>query len=45
MNQDFESLKNSNLVDVHVKNLRKKLGLASSLIETVRGVGFKLKAI
>lgn len=43
INPDFDSLKNSNLVDVHIKNLRKKLGIASSLIETVRGVGFKIK--
>jgi len=43
INPHFDSLKNSNLVDVHIKNLRKKLGSASSLIETVRGVGFKIK--
>ncbi len=35
--------KSSNLVDVHIKNLRKKLGSASKLIETVRGVGFRIK--
>ena len=44
LNHDFESLKHSNLVDVHIKNLRKKLGSASKLIETVRGVGFRIKA-
>lgn len=44
INQDFNTLKSSNLVDVHIKNLRKKLGLASKLIETVRGVGFRIKA-
>ncbi len=43
LNHDFDSLKQSNLVDVHIKNLRKKLGSASSLIETVRGVGFRIK--
>ena len=43
INHDFNSLKSSNLVDVHIKNLRKKLGLASTLIETVRGVGFKIR--
>jgi len=43
INQDFNSLKSSNLVDVHIKNLRKKLGSASKLIETVRGVGFRIK--
>lgn len=30
-------------VDVHVRNLRKKLGPASFYIETVRGVGYRLK--
>ncbi|MBU1668919.1 response regulator transcription factor [bacterium] len=45
LNRDFDALKGSNLVDVHIKNLRKKLGSASILIETVRGVGFKIKAI
>ena len=44
INQDFDTLKTSNLVDVHIKNLRKKLGVASKLIETVRGVGFRIKA-
>ncbi len=43
INHDFNSLKSSNLVDVHIKNLRRKLGLASTLIETVRGVGFRIK--
>ena len=44
INHDFNSLKSSNLVDVHIKNLRKKLGVVSYLIETVRGVGFRIKA-
>ena len=43
INPNSDSLKNSNLVDVHIKNLRKKLGDASELIQTVRGVGFKIK--
>jgi len=43
LNPNSDSLKNSNLVDVHIKNLRKKLGDASELIQTVRGVGFKIK--
>ena len=30
-------------VDVHVRNLRKKLGEASHYIETVRGVGYRFK--
>jgi len=44
INQNFETFRSSNLVDVHIKNLRKKLGSASTLIETVRGVGFRIKA-
>ena len=43
INQDYDSLKSSNLVDVHIKNLRKKLDKASNLIQTVRGVGFKFQ--
>lgn len=40
---DFNYSSFSNVVDVHVKNLRKKLGLGNSqnLLETVRGVGYK----
>jgi DNA-binding response OmpR family regulator len=44
INQNFNSLRSSNLIDVHIKNLRKKLGIASHLIETVRGVGFRIRA-
>jgi len=35
----------SNVVDVHVGNLRRKLGQAAgeSLLTTVRGVGFSLR--
>ncbi len=43
LNQDFDTLRSSNLVDAHIKNLRKKLGLATYLTETVRGVGFTIK--
>jgi two-component system OmpR family response regulator len=32
----------SNLLDVHVSNLRKKLGAAGKQVQTARGVGFKL---
>ncbi len=31
-------------VDVHVRHLREKLGLAASLLKNVRGVGYKLEA-
>lgn len=41
---DFNYSSFSNVVDVHVKNLRKKLHHGGeSLIETVRGVGYRLK--
>jgi len=41
---DFEYLAFSNVIDVHVKNLRKKLTRAKSTtsIETVRGVGYRV---
>lgn len=32
----------SNVVDAHIKNLREKLGTASRMIETVRGVGYRM---
>lgn len=34
----------SNVVEVHVKNLREKLGEHAKMIETVRGVGYRLVA-
>ena len=42
---DFNYSSFSNVVDVHVKNLRKKLGNgnSSAVLETVRGVGYRLK--
>jgi DNA-binding response OmpR family regulator len=30
-------------VDVHIKNLREKLGAAGKLIKNIRGVGYKLE--
>jgi DNA-binding response OmpR family regulator len=40
---DFDSF--SNVVDVHMKNLRKKLGTSGGkILETVRGVGYRIKA-
>lgn len=41
--RDFSSMGNSNIVDAHIKNLRKKLGNAE-LIKTVRGVGYRLNS-
>ncbi len=32
-------------IDVHIKNLREKLGIAGHMIKTIRGVGNKLEAI
>lgn len=29
-------------IDVHIKNLREKLGIAGDMIKTIRGVGYKL---
>ncbi len=34
----------SRTVDVHIRNLRQKLGAMGSLIETVKGIGYKLAA-
>jgi DNA-binding response OmpR family regulator len=34
----------TNIVDVYVRRLRQKLGTAGSLIETVRGAGYRCAA-
>jgi two-component system OmpR family response regulator len=41
---DFNYVGFSNVVDVHVKNLRRKLdeGESASVLETVRGIGYRL---
>jgi len=41
INKDNYSIKHSNIVDVHIKNLRKKLG-KKDFIQNVRGVGYKV---
>lgn len=42
---DFNYVGFSNVVDVHIKNLRRKLkGENSGLLETVRGIGYRLRA-
>ena len=41
INKDNYSVKHSNLVDVHIKNLRKKLAV-KDFIQNVRGVGYKV---
>jgi len=40
--KDFDSLTSSNVVDVHIKNIRKKLN-RSDLISTIRGIGYSIK--
>ncbi|WP_457746169.1 response regulator transcription factor [Sulfurimonas sp.] len=40
--KDYASMTNSNLVDVHIKNLRKKLH-GYDIFKSVRGVGYTLK--
>ncbi len=40
--KDFDAIKSSNFVDVHVKNIRKKLQ-RPELISTVRSVGYTIK--
>ncbi|MBU0721265.1 response regulator transcription factor [bacterium] len=40
--KDYASIRDSNIVDVHIKNLRKKLK-GYDIIKTVRGVGYTLK--
>lgn len=41
--RDFDGLERT--VDAHVGNLRRKLGSASKLIETVQGVGYRLAGV
>lgn len=38
---DFEG--ETRTVDMHIKTLRQKLGEAGALIETVRGVGYRME--
>lgn len=40
--RDYNGLNQSNLVDVHIKNLRKKITI-DNFITTVRGVGYTIK--
>jgi len=43
---DFNYASFSNVVDVHIKNLRQKLGEGKSgnVLETIRGIGYRLRA-
>ena len=38
----FESERENRTLDVHIRTLRVKLGVAGSYIETVRGIGYKI---
>ncbi len=38
-----EKIVEARCVDVHIANLRRNLGKAAGLIESVRGVGYRLK--
>ena len=40
---DFDYFGDSRTVDVHIRNLREKLGKAGNLIKNVRGIGYKLE--
>ncbi len=41
LSRDFDALKGSNIVEAHIKNLRKKID--KDIIQTVRGVGYIIK--
>ena len=38
---DMRSDPGSNVIDVHIRNIRDKLGTAAALLETVRGQGYR----
>jgi DNA-binding response OmpR family regulator len=40
---DFADSSFSNTVDVHIKNLRKKISDNGKIIQTVRGIGYKIQ--
>lgn len=39
----YESIIDTRTVDTHVRRLREKLGIAADYVETVRGVGYRIK--
>jgi DNA-binding response OmpR family regulator len=41
----YGDLGDTRTVNVHIKNLREKLGEAQSLVETVRGIGYRIRAV
>ncbi len=40
---DIESFADERTIDAHIKNIRRKLGSCGEAIETVRGIGYKLR--
>lgn len=42
---NYESDTETRTVDTHVRRLREKLGLAAAMIETVRGIGYRMIAL
>ena len=40
--QDEEYIVTERTIDVHMLSLRKKLGQYSNLIQTIRGIGYKM---
>lgn len=42
LSKDFDSMKMSNIVDVHIKNIRAKISPAN-IIKSVRGIGYKVE--
>ncbi len=42
LTKDFDSIKSSNIIDAHIKNIRKKLN-RPNIISTIRGVGYSIK--
>jgi two-component system phosphate regulon response regulator PhoB len=38
---EYENLIDTRTVDTHMRRLREKLGRAASLLDTVRGVGYR----
>ena len=40
---DLGADRENRTLDVHIRTLRAKLGSAGSLVETVRGVGYRLR--
>jgi two-component system response regulator BaeR/two-component system response regulator AdeR len=40
---DLERFADERTIDAHIKNIRRKLGAYGEMLETVRGVGYRLR--